>query len=188
MTGNRRFWPVDVGLHPAKKSVWEDLPQRGGPDLGGSVCILAAWGKAVPYKGRGGNRRGCAGRTQGDFGKRRNHPGFSGKEDSGRLEQLRPDEKTDVLERAAAWRADTAGGPAEGVRDGDLGRVFRRRSKIYPEKRQHGNQRRNGRTAGMGKGENSWSAWGVWTTTRVQKVSTNYVYKVVFIVDVCIRL
>ena len=25
-TGNRRFWPVDVGLHPAKKSVWEDLP------------------------------------------------------------------------------------------------------------------------------------------------------------------
>ena len=27
-TGNRRFWPVDVGLHPAKKSVWEDLPQE----------------------------------------------------------------------------------------------------------------------------------------------------------------
>ena len=26
MTGNRRFWPVDVGLHPAKKSVWRDLP------------------------------------------------------------------------------------------------------------------------------------------------------------------
>ena len=25
-TGNRRFWPVDVGVHPAKKSVWEDLP------------------------------------------------------------------------------------------------------------------------------------------------------------------
>lgn len=25
-TGNRRFWPVDVGLHPAKKSVWQDLP------------------------------------------------------------------------------------------------------------------------------------------------------------------
>lgn len=25
-TGNRRFWPVDVGLHPAKKSVWRDLP------------------------------------------------------------------------------------------------------------------------------------------------------------------
>lgn len=27
-TGNRRFWPVDVGLHPVKKSVWEDLPQE----------------------------------------------------------------------------------------------------------------------------------------------------------------
>lgn len=27
-TGNRRFWPVDVGLHPAKKSVWEDLPRE----------------------------------------------------------------------------------------------------------------------------------------------------------------
>lgn len=26
MTGNRRFWPVDVGVHPAKKSVWNDLP------------------------------------------------------------------------------------------------------------------------------------------------------------------
>ena len=27
VTGNRRFWPVDVGLYPARKSVWEDLPQ-----------------------------------------------------------------------------------------------------------------------------------------------------------------
>jgi putative DNA primase/helicase len=25
-TGNRRFWPVDVGIHPAKKSIWNDLP------------------------------------------------------------------------------------------------------------------------------------------------------------------
>ena len=25
-TGNRRFWPVDVGLHEATKSVWDDLP------------------------------------------------------------------------------------------------------------------------------------------------------------------
>lgn len=27
-TGNRRFWPVDVGIHQAKKSVWEQLPQE----------------------------------------------------------------------------------------------------------------------------------------------------------------
>lgn len=27
-TGNRRFWPVDVGVHPAKKSVWSDLPKE----------------------------------------------------------------------------------------------------------------------------------------------------------------
>jgi len=27
-TGNRRFWPVDVGIHPARKSVWEDLPKE----------------------------------------------------------------------------------------------------------------------------------------------------------------
>lgn len=27
-TGNRRFWPVDVGIHKAKKSVWEDLPEE----------------------------------------------------------------------------------------------------------------------------------------------------------------
>ncbi|MCI9453217.1 MAG: virulence-associated protein E [Dorea sp.] len=26
VTGNRRFWPVDAGVHPAKKSVWRDLP------------------------------------------------------------------------------------------------------------------------------------------------------------------
>lgn len=25
-TGNRRFWPVDVGVHPAHKSIWKDLP------------------------------------------------------------------------------------------------------------------------------------------------------------------
>lgn len=28
MTGNRRFWPVDVGLHKAVKSVWDDLPME----------------------------------------------------------------------------------------------------------------------------------------------------------------
>lgn len=28
VTGNRRFWPVDVGIHPAKKSVWNDLPNE----------------------------------------------------------------------------------------------------------------------------------------------------------------
>jgi predicted P-loop ATPase len=27
-TGNRRFLPVDVGIHPAKKSVWNDLPKE----------------------------------------------------------------------------------------------------------------------------------------------------------------
>ena len=27
-TGNRRFWPVDVGAHSAQKSVWDDLPKE----------------------------------------------------------------------------------------------------------------------------------------------------------------
>lgn len=27
-TGNRRFWPVDVGVYTAKKSVWEELPRE----------------------------------------------------------------------------------------------------------------------------------------------------------------
>ena len=27
-TGNRRFWPVDVGVHPAIKSIWNDLPEE----------------------------------------------------------------------------------------------------------------------------------------------------------------
>lgn len=26
LTGNRRFWPVDVGKHKPKKNIWEDLP------------------------------------------------------------------------------------------------------------------------------------------------------------------
>ena len=28
LTGNRRFWPVDVGLHPVVKDVWSDLPEE----------------------------------------------------------------------------------------------------------------------------------------------------------------
>lgn len=27
-TGNRRFWPVDVGVRPAKRSVWQELPHE----------------------------------------------------------------------------------------------------------------------------------------------------------------
>lgn len=27
-TGNRRFWPVDVGVNPVQKSVWKDLPEE----------------------------------------------------------------------------------------------------------------------------------------------------------------
>ncbi|MDD2960408.1 MAG: virulence-associated E family protein [Lachnospiraceae bacterium] len=27
-TGNRRFWPVDVGVHTAEKSVWRELPEE----------------------------------------------------------------------------------------------------------------------------------------------------------------
>lgn len=30
VTGNRRFWPVDVGVCPARKSVWRDLPREVG--------------------------------------------------------------------------------------------------------------------------------------------------------------
>lgn len=25
-TGNRRFWPVDLGLHPHRKNIWKDMP------------------------------------------------------------------------------------------------------------------------------------------------------------------
>jgi predicted P-loop ATPase len=28
VTGNRRFWPIDVGVHPSKKSIWTDLPKE----------------------------------------------------------------------------------------------------------------------------------------------------------------
>lgn len=38
-TGNRRFWPVDVGRHPAVKDVWEDLPKE----------VDQLWAEAVAY-------------------------------------------------------------------------------------------------------------------------------------------
>lgn len=38
-TGNRRFWPVDVGVHPAKKSVWNQLPME----------VDQIWGEAYVY-------------------------------------------------------------------------------------------------------------------------------------------
>lgn len=38
-TGNRRFWPVDVGVRPAEKSVWKDLPKEA--DL--------VWAEAYTY-------------------------------------------------------------------------------------------------------------------------------------------
>lgn len=37
-TGNRRFWPVDVGLHDAKKSVWEDLPKEADQIWAEAYC------------------------------------------------------------------------------------------------------------------------------------------------------
>lgn len=38
-TGNRRFWPVDVGQQPARKSVWEDLPKE----------VDQVWAEAYAY-------------------------------------------------------------------------------------------------------------------------------------------
>lgn len=38
-TGNRRFWPVDVGAHTARKSVWDDLPKE----------VNQIWAEAYTY-------------------------------------------------------------------------------------------------------------------------------------------
>lgn len=38
-TGNRRFWPVDVGIYPAEKSVWKDLPKE----------VNQIWAEAYTY-------------------------------------------------------------------------------------------------------------------------------------------
>ncbi len=38
-TGNRRFWPVDVGTHPAKKSIWNDMPKE----------VNQIWAEAYTY-------------------------------------------------------------------------------------------------------------------------------------------
>lgn len=38
-TGNRRFWPVDVGIHPAQRSVWDDLPNE----------VNQIWAEAYAY-------------------------------------------------------------------------------------------------------------------------------------------
>lgn len=37
-TGNRRFWPVDVGECPAAKSVWRDLPSEADQIWAEAVC------------------------------------------------------------------------------------------------------------------------------------------------------
>lgn len=42
-TGNRRFWPVDVGRYPAKKSVWEYLPLE----------VDQVWAEACVYRKNG---------------------------------------------------------------------------------------------------------------------------------------
>ena len=48
-TGNRRFWPVDVGVNTTKKSIWM-IFRRSRPDLGGGIHILDAGGASI-YEG-----------------------------------------------------------------------------------------------------------------------------------------
>lgn len=38
-TGNRRFWPVDLGKQPAVKNIWRDMPQE----------VSQIWAEAVEY-------------------------------------------------------------------------------------------------------------------------------------------
>ena len=39
MTGNRRFWPVDVGVNEPTKSIWNDMPKE----------VDQIWAEAVMY-------------------------------------------------------------------------------------------------------------------------------------------
>lgn len=39
MTGNRRFWPVGVGIHKVKKSIWEDLPREVDQIWAEAYCL-----------------------------------------------------------------------------------------------------------------------------------------------------
>jgi putative DNA primase/helicase len=39
-TGNRRFWPVNVGLKKAKKSIWEDLPAEVDQIWAEALCAF----------------------------------------------------------------------------------------------------------------------------------------------------
>lgn len=49
-TGNRRFWPVDVGTYPVRKSVWTDLP-RERDQLWAEAAIRWRLGEALYLSG-----------------------------------------------------------------------------------------------------------------------------------------
>lgn len=43
-TGNRRFWPVNVGAHPARLNVWQDLPENLD-QLWAEAVVRWRWGE-----------------------------------------------------------------------------------------------------------------------------------------------
>ena len=130
----RRFWPVDVGLHPVKEICMGGSSEGSRPDLGGGLYILAAGRKTISYEGRGSICPGGTGGTPGDLSKRGDYPGLPGKEDPGKLEYLRFSKKKDVLERPVTWNPGAYDRAPESVCDGDLGGMLRRRSTVYAEK------------------------------------------------------
>ena len=56
-TGNRRFWPVDVGLRPSVKSVWNDLDNELD-QMWAEAMVL--WRIGEPLYLAGGQRQGGA--------------------------------------------------------------------------------------------------------------------------------
>ena len=97
-TGNRRFWPVDVGVHPAKKSVWSQLPLE--TDQIWAEAYLY-WTMGKPLLSSEGDRRtgkGSAGKTPGIIREGRHHPGLPGTEGTVKLGFTGPAEAEDVPE------------------------------------------------------------------------------------------
>ena len=106
-TGNRRFWPVDVGVYPAKKSVWEDLP--------GEVDQI--WAEAYAYWQMGEKLYLPKEIEQIAEAKQGEHKESSGKEGliHGFLERCIPVDwdRYDLTKRKMYWNGNLKGGAGE---------------------------------------------------------------------------
>ena len=142
-TGNRRFWPVDVGEHPASEIRVEGPAGGSGPDLGGSLYVVCPGGGALPAKGDRSAGPTATGGTHGVLRKGRNDPGVFGAADPFKLGLGVIAQPENVLGRQPeSAGGDCPGAPGKGLRRRNLGGVFQLRYAVYEKIGQRRDQRR----------------------------------------------